>query len=151
MIFVFIKTCRVKNEDFLTWMKITMTFISKRQCACSYIYKKQNSLGKVYIYIEKARHFAKSKTTSVTFLLTKIPTNYVTQFSWNFEIGIYIFTKTWHFALHVVFIYKNTDTSKKLRQFALRFYIQKAWHFALHNFHVIFEIVSGGRAFYIKK
>ena len=56
--------------------------------------------------------------------------------------------KAWHFALRDVFIYKKTDTSKKARQFALRFFIYKkpdTLRYAI--FHGIFEIVGGWRAF----
>ena len=47
--------------------------------------------------IQKYRHFAKSKTISVTFLFTKIHTLYITQFfRENFQIGIYIYIyKPW--------------------------------------------------------
>ena len=50
----------------------------KPTCTFIYIYKAKE-LQNVYIYT-KARHFAKSKTISVTFLFTKIWTLYVTQF-----------------------------------------------------------------------
>ena len=84
------------------------------------------------------------------FSYTRSLTFYVTQFSWNFESGIYI-QKAWHFALRDVFIYKKRDTSKKSRQFGLRFYLQKSWHFALRYFYRIFEIGRGGRAFLYAK
>ena len=50
------------------------------------------------------------------------------------------------------FIYKNLDTSKKARQFALRFFIYKSTDTLRYVvFHEIFEIVGGGVAFYKHK
>ena len=49
---------------------MTMTPISERQCARFNIYKKQKKRN-IYIYVQKARHFAKSKTISVTVLFKK--------------------------------------------------------------------------------
>ena len=72
-----------------------MTTISERQRARYYIYKRQNKF-ETFIYIQKSRHFAKSKTICVTFLFTKIHTLHVTQFSMGF--------------LKLAFIYKNQDT-----------------------------------------
>ena len=53
-------------------MKITMTAVSERERARFYLYKKQK-IGK-HFYIKKARHFAKSKITSIMFLYTKSKT-----------------------------------------------------------------------------
>ena len=39
-----------------------------------------------------------------------------------------------------VFIYKKPDTFQKVRQFRLRFFIQKATHLTFLDFHEIFEI-----------
>ena len=68
-----------------------MTPISKIQSAHFYIYKKQKKMRNVYIYIQKARHFAKSKTICVTLLFTKSQTLYVTQFSMIFFKLEYIY------------------------------------------------------------
>ena len=46
---------------------------------------------------------------------------------------------------------QNPDTSKKERQFALRFYIQKYGHFALRNFSLNFEIGGGGGGIFVRK
>ena len=48
-----------------------MTPISERQRAHFYIYKKEKKLLNVYIYIQKARHFAKIKTIPVKFYSQK--------------------------------------------------------------------------------
>ena len=39
-----------------------------------------------------------------------------------------------------VYIFKNSDTFQKARQFPLRFYIRKAIHLTLRDFHEIFEV-----------
>ena len=59
-------------------MKMTMAEIRERKHARFYIYRKKKTRN-VFIY-KKARHFAKSKKISVTFLYTKRKTLYVTQF-----------------------------------------------------------------------
>ena len=65
-------------------MYITMTPISDRQRARFHINKKGKKLRNIYIYIQKARHFAKSKTICVTFLFKKSRTLYFTGFFINF-------------------------------------------------------------------
>ena len=64
----------VNNND-SHQQKKTSTFL--------YIYKAKKMLN-VYIYIQKARHFSKSKTIYVAFLLTKSHTLYVTRFFMKF-------------------------------------------------------------------
>ena len=106
-------------------MYITMTSISKRQRAHFYMYKKKKQLRNVYIYLKKSRYFEKSKAICVTFLFTKIQTHYVTRFFVKLlKLEFLYIQKSRHFALQDVFIYKNPDTSKKSRQFALFFLIQ---------------------------
>ena len=112
---------------------------------CTFIYIYNKTMRNVYIYIQKARHFSKSKTISVTFLFTKIQTHYVTRFFMKFlKLAFKSIQKAWQFALRDVFIYKNPDTSKKSRQLALSFlYIKKSWHFVLLKFSWNFEIGGG--------
>ena len=55
-----------------------MNTISKRQRDCLYIYEKKKV--ETFLYLQKYRHFAKSKTICVTFLYTKSKTIYVIQF-----------------------------------------------------------------------
>ena len=103
-----------------------MTLTRKRQRSRIYIYKKLKKLRNVYIYIQKSRHFAKSKAICVTFLFTKSQTLYVTRFFMKFlKLAFTYIQKAWHFALRDIFIYKNPDTLKEARQFALRFFIYK--------------------------
>ena len=68
-----------------------MTPIKEIQCAHFYIYKNQKNC-ETFIYIQKSRHIAKSKTICVTFLFTKIQTLNVTQFfmkKFNWHLYIY--------------------------------------------------------------
>ena len=132
-----------------------MTPISKRQRAHLYMYKNQKNRN-VYKYIQKARYCTKSKIICVTFSFTKIHTLYVTRFFMKFlKVAFIYIQKAWHFALRYVFIYKNPDTSKKARKFALRLYIYKnpdAWRYTIY--HGIFEIgggEGGGEEFLWKK
>ena len=82
------------------------------------------------IYIQKARHFSKSKTICVTFLYKKIRTLYVMQFFIeSLKLaeggGKFLNAKKMHFALHF-----NMERTMHL---ALRCYIQQiVWHYALH-------------------
>ena len=102
-----------------------MTAIGKRQLVRLYnIYKKGKKLRNVFIsktpdILQKERQFP------LRFYSQKARNFTLRDFHENFEYGIYI-QKTWHFALRDDFIYKKPETSKKRRQFALRFYIQKA-------------------------
>ena len=76
-----------------------MTNISERQRALFNIYKKKK-MRNVYLYIQEARHFSKSKTICVTFLFTKNPTLYVTQFFMKFlKLAFIYIQKELHFAL----------------------------------------------------
>ena len=62
--------CMDENDDDCHHQKTTRTFI----------YTKSKKIAKRF-YIQKARHFSKSKTISVTFLYTKSDTLDVTGFS----------------------------------------------------------------------
>ena len=116
-----------------------------------FIYTKSKKMRNFYLYIHKGRHFPKSQAICVTFLFTKIPTLYVTRFFMKFLKLEFIYTKSMTLCVTWRFIYKNSDTSKKARQFALGFYIQKAWQFALRDFSWIFEIGGGWGHFYKQK
>ena len=95
----------------------------------SFIYTKSMTFCVTWrFYIQKARHFAKSKTICNTFLYTKIWHFAFRDLSldfWNLQRGgRFIYWKTMHFAWYFYI--------KKTMHFALRFYIQRAWHYALH-------------------
>ena len=82
-----------------------MTPISKRHRVSFYLYKNQK-LRNVCIYIQKARHFAKIKTICVTFLFTKIPTLYVTQFFMvYFKLAFIYIQKAWNSLLPYCYIW----------------------------------------------
>ena len=69
-----------------------------------FMYSKIKKHGNVYIYIPKARHFAKSKTISVMFLFTKIHTLYVTRFFMKFSKLAFIYIqKSRHLALRFLY------------------------------------------------
>ena len=102
-----------------------MTPISKIQRE-RFIYTKIKEHLNVHIYMHKARHVSKSKTICVTFLFTKIPTLYVTRFLMKFlKLAFIYIQKARLFSLLDVFLYQRPNTSKKVRQFALRFLIHK--------------------------
>ena len=69
----------------------------QRKTTRTFLYTKRKKLRKVYIYIQKAGQFAKSKTISVTFLYTK---------SMTFIKLMQFFLKI----LKLAFIYKKHDT-----------------------------------------
>ena len=65
-----------------------MIAISERQRASFYIYKKQKIAKR--FYIQKARHFSKSKTIYVTFYIQKERYFTSQKFHEIFEFGMYI-------------------------------------------------------------
>ena len=89
-------------------MKITMTSISKRQCALFIYPKEQNKLW--YVYINKKLDTSQiERQCMFHFTYKKQDTLRCAIFNENCEFGIYI-QESWHFSLRDVFIYKNTDT-----------------------------------------
>ena len=115
-----------KKEGFCVETKIIMALSGKKQSARSYIYMNPKNAKRSYMY-RKSRHFAKSKTIPVTFLFIKIKTLYITQFFTIFlKLAFMCIQKVLHFVLCDVFIFKKPDTSKKARQFALRFKYTKS-------------------------
>ena len=92
----------------------------------AFIYKKHDTLRYVTFYIQKTRHFAKSKTIFDTFLYTKSGTVRYATFHQTFQIwgggGHLLIKKN---ALCVIFYIEKT------RQFALFCSIQRVRHYAL--------------------
>ena len=139
--FVYIKTFR-KKIGFCIWMKIKMTAISKRQRARLYTQKAKKTKR---FYIQKARHFSKSKTISVTFLHTK--------------------SQTFMKVLKLAFIFKNHDTLRYVtfiytKRYTLSKKQDNLWYVFIYKnpallfcaiFHWIFEICGGGGTFIYKK
>ena len=79
-------------------------------------------------YIQKDRHFTKSKTICDTFYIQKFGTFALRDFSLNFwnlrRGGAFIDLKTIDFAWHFYI--------EKIMHFALSCDIQRAWHYVLH-------------------
>ena len=113
-----------------------MTDISKIQRARFYMNKKQKHLRTAF-YIQHPNTLQKSGQFALCFYIQNSWHFTLRDFSWNFW-SWNLYTKSWHFALRDVFIYKKPDTSKKARQFVIRFYIKKSGHFALRNFSLNF-------------
>ena len=92
-----------KNQDNIRYVFIykkhnTLLYtISHEILKLAFLYKKHDTLRCVTFYIQKARHFAKSKTICLTFLYTKILTLFLRNISLNFfEIGIHFYNqKQW--------------------------------------------------------
>ena len=106
---------------------------SKRTHAHFNIYIKQTNC-ETFIYIRKARQFSRNKTVFITVLFTKSQTHHATRFFMKtLKWACICKEKEWKYMLHDVYIDINPDTSRKARQFALRFYIQKAWHFVFSD------------------
>ena len=109
-----------------------------KNCETFFIYKKRDTLQKARQFlllfnIQKAWHFT------------------LHNFSWNFW-RLHLYTKSTTPGVTWRFIYKNPDLSKKAKQFALHFYIQKTVHFALRDFSLNFcNLWKGGRHLYMRK
>ena len=118
-------------------MKITMTSVGKRQRARFNIHKNKEKIVKRF-YIQKARHFEKSKTIYVPLLYIKSKTIYVSQFFMKILKFAFIYKK-YDTLCSVMFLYtKSLILCKNQENFALHFYIQKSGHFALRNFSLNF-------------
>ena len=141
MVRLFILTVNENYNDCHQWKRMrTFLYIPKAKI-----------LWSVFI-IQKSRHFAKSKTISITCLFTKCRTLYDTRFSWNFWISR-LFTRSMTLCVTWRFLYfKKRFTSKKSRQFSIYFYIQKSGHFALRDFLLnLWNWRRGGEIFISKK
>ena len=100
----------------------------QQKTTCTSLYSEKAKKAKhSYIYITKVTLFKKEGNCCYVYIHKNSNTTNVTQFFtiFFFEIGTYICTKAWKFALRDIFIYKKPGTSKKARQFALRFLINK--------------------------
>ena len=110
-----------------------MITISKRQCPCSYIYKKQKIAKSLYIYAKKQTPFKKQDNLRYVFIYKKLDTFRHAIFHENFEIVICI--EKHNTLRYVIFLYKKSQTLRE-KQDNLRYFfnIQKSWHFALRGF-----------------
>ena len=94
----------------------------------------------VYIFIQKSRHFAKSKTIRVTYLFTKIKRPSVTWFFMNMLRLEFVY-KTHDTLRYMMCLYtQNPNTLQKARQLRLHFIHKKPDIFCYTIFHKMFEI-----------
>ena len=110
------------------------------------IYRKQNILWNVHTYIQRARHFAKSKNICVTFLFTKIQTLYVTQYFMKY-IYIYIMTRcvTWGFYI------QKAKHSEKSKTICVTFFNTKNLTLCVTQFFMEFLKLAEGEGHFYKQ
>ena len=131
-----------------------MTPISEGHRARFYLYKsKKDCKTFIYIYTQIARHFAKkARQFTLRFYSQKARHFTLRDFSWFYGNWYLFKQKVWKFLLRDVFIYKNPDTSKKGRQFELRFLYTKSLTLCVTWFSWSFWTWRRGGAFiYIYK
>ena len=118
----------------------------------AFIYKKHDTFRYVRFYIQKARHFAKSKTICDTFLYTKIRYFCVTRFFIEFlkfaeggEGNIYLFKKPC--TLRYIFILKKQCTLRYIAIYkesdTMRYILisKKQYTFLYVYIHIIYRVV----------
>ena len=111
------------------------------------IQKAKKFAKRLYIYINPDT-LQKQDNLSYVFIHKNPDTLRYAIFHEIFDIDIYIYTKNMTLCVTWRFYIKNPDTSKKARQFALRFLIYKNPDTLRYIiFHVIIEIGGGGGAF----
>ena len=123
---------------------------SSKDNAHVFIYTKSKKIAKRF-YIQKARHFSKSQTISVTFLYTKSNTLYVTGSFMKFLKLAFIYKK--HDALrYVTFLFTKIQTVRK-KQDNLRYvFIYKNPELCVTWFFIEFlKCSEGGGGIYLFK
>ena len=125
-----------------------MTAIVKRQRERFYTHKSKK-LRNVLTY-KTPYTFQKARQFPLRFLYTKIISFKLRDFSWIFEVGIFI-QKSWHFTLRDVFIYKKLDTSPKSKTICYTFLYTKIRHFVLRDFSLNFWNLRRGGGIYLFK
>ena len=95
-------------------------------------------------HIKKAKHFAKSKRISVTFLYTKIRTLYIPQFFMKILKFAFIYKK--HDTLHYVkFLYTKIQTLRKKQDKLPYVLYTKIWTLCVTRFFIeFFKLEEGG-------
>ena len=104
-------------------MWITMAPISKRKCACFYIYTKQK-MRNVYIYIPKSRYFSKIKTICPTFYSQKARHFTISSLMKIMKLADIYIQKLWQF-INVTFLYTKSQKLRKSNTICVTFYIYK--------------------------
>ena len=141
----FFAFCVYKNvSQMILYINVNNISSHHWKTTCTFYYIQKNKIRNVYIYIQRASHFSNSKTICVTFYSPKSRHFTLRDFSWNFWNWHLYILKSMILCVTWRFIFKDPDTSKKARQFALRFFIYKksdTLRYAI--FHGMFEM--GGR------
>ena len=97
------------------------------------------------VYIQKSRHFSKARKFVLRFFYKNPATLPHAIFYEILKLSYIYIAEAWYSTLHNVFIYKNSDTSKKVWQFALHFLIYKKPDTLCYAiFHWIFKKFGGG-------
>ena len=118
-------------------MNVNYNDSHKRKTTCTFLYTKSKKNCETFLHTKSRILFKKQDSFRYVFIYKRHDNIRYAIFHENFEVGIYM-KKAWHFAIREFFICKKPDTSKKVRQFALRFYIQKSRHFVLRGFSLDF-------------
>ena len=128
-----------------------MTPTSKRTHAHFNIYIKQTNC-ETFIYIRKARQFSRNKTVFITVLFTKIQTHHATRFFMKtLKLACICKEKEWKYMLHDVYIDINPDTSRKARQFAIRFLYTKSLTLCVQRSFMEILILAEERGHFYKQ
>ena len=133
-----------KKIAFCIWLKFWWLPSAKDNvyvCIC----KKQKKC-ETFLYAKSQTLCKNQDNFCYVFIYNKHDTLRYTIFLWNFW-SWYLYTKSITLCVKWRFIYKNPDTLKKGRQFALRFYMQNMDTFRCATFHCIYEIGRGGKYF----
>ena len=140
MVRLFILTVNENYNDCHQWKRMrTFLYIPKAKI-----------LWSVFI-IQKSRHFAKSKTISITCLFTKCRTLYDTRFSWNFWISR-LFTRSMTLCVTWRFYILKTLHFEKIKTIFHIFLYTKIRTFCVTRFFIEFMKLAEGRGnFYIQK
>ena len=110
----FFAFCVYKNnlqrKHCFLYINVNYNDYHQQNTMCTFLYLQKTKNCQTF-YIQKSRHFAKSKIISVTFLYTKIKTLHVTRFFMKKLKLAFIYIKVLHSVFRDVLIYKKPDTS----------------------------------------
>ena len=131
----------------MLFVYLNYNYFHHQKTTCMFLYINESKKIAKHFYIQKARHFSKTKTIFVKFLYTKKPdTLHYTIFHEIFEVGIYI-QKAWHFALQDI-LYTKLRHFAKRNTICVTFLHKKPDTFCSTNFHGILNLEEGGGKFW---
>ena len=119
----FYNTKSKKNCETFLYTTKSQTLYKNKDNFCYGLYK-MPEISHENFEIQKARHFAKSKTISVTFYIQNSGHFMLHDFSWN----------SWNWRRGGTFLHVKNNTrfyEQRTWQFALHFYTQKTMYFSL--------------------